>query len=93
MSSESNEDYLKQVRDEIRAQAQSLAQRPLLPRAPVAAQCARDAAVIDDRLDYPIGELTDPQYRDFVEHAFRAILKRAPDPHGNRGATWPARGR
>lgn len=81
MSSESNDEYLHQVKDEIRAQAQGLTQRPLLPRtAPSAPLRGRvDDGIERDRLDYRIGELTDLQYRLFVERAFCAILKRAPD--------------
>lgn len=77
MSSESNEDYLHEVQREIRAQAERLAQRPLLPRRPPSA-CADGAERA--RRDYRIGELTDPHYLAFVEHAFRALLKRAPTP-------------
>lgn len=78
MSTESSDEYLQQVKDEIRAQADALPQRPLLPRQAPPVR-AVDADSIDrDRLAYPIAQLTDPHYRGFVEHAFRAILKRAP---------------
>lgn len=81
MSSESNEDYLNQVKQEIRAQAQALSQRPLLARhAPPAHMPGPAADAIErDRLDYPIGELTDPHHLAFIERAFRALLKRTPD--------------
>ena len=81
MSSRSNDEHLSKVRDEIRAQAQTLPQRPLLPRQapPKRAPAKTQGAIERDRLDYPIGELTDPHYLDFIESAFRAILKRGPD--------------
>lgn len=80
MSSQSNDEHLSKAKDEIRAQAQLLPQRPLLSRqAPPKRAHATPNAIERDRLDYPIGELTDLHYLAFIESAFRAILKRAPD--------------
>ncbi len=80
MSSESNDEQLERVRREIRAQAALLHERPLLARVPPTALPAADA-IDRARLRYRIGELTDLHYRAFVEHAFRALLKRAPQAH------------
>jgi hypothetical protein len=82
VSSESNDDYLQQVRGEIRVQAAALPQRPLLARPTPVAQVRADSGdtIERDRLVYPIGALTDAHYLEFVQCAFRAILKRDPDP-------------
>ena len=81
MSSEPNDEYLKRVKDEIRAEAQALADRSLLPCPGPSTTCRAGAAegIDRERLDYTLGELSDLQYRAFVDHAFRAILKRTPE--------------
>jgi SAM-dependent methyltransferase len=80
VSTESNDAYLERVKNEIRAQALALAQRPLLERQVPAERIAPSAPIERHRLVYPIGELTDRHYRAFVDQAFRALLKRAPEP-------------
>lgn len=82
MSSQPNDDYLDRVKAEIRADADLARTREPLPRRPPppvrhAGPC--DDGIERDRLDYGIGELTGPHYRAFIDHAFRALLKRAPD--------------
>lgn len=81
MSSDSNDEYLNQVEEDIRAQARQLGERPLLERLAPAmnVSAATSDAVGRDRLDYPIGELTDPHDAAFVRNAFRSILKRTPE--------------
>lgn len=69
---------VERARREIRAQAAALRERPLLERR--APQAVRDERIDRERLDYRIGELTDAHHRAFVEHAFHALLKRAPTP-------------
>lgn len=75
---EKGDALIERARGEIRAQAATLCERPLLERdaPPVAADERIDRA----RLAYRIGELTDAHHRAFVEQAFHALLKRAPTP-------------
>lgn len=80
MNSESNQQQLEQVRQEIRAQAARLRERPLLARTiPVSRAAAVAVSIEHSGLDYPIGALTDRHHRRFVENAFRNLLKREPD--------------
>lgn len=69
---------IERVRGEIRAQAATLRERPLLERE--APPVARDERIDRGRLAYRIGELTDAHHRAFVEQAFHALLKRVPTP-------------
>ncbi len=79
MNSDRNDEQLEQVRGEIRAAAATLRDRPrLAPSAP--APAAGADGIEAARRSYRIAELTDPPYHAFVEHAFRALLKRAPTP-------------
>jgi hypothetical protein len=69
---------IERAHREIRAQAAGLRERPLLARArtsPAGPTRGPDPA----RLAYAIGELTDAHHRAFVDGAFRALLKRAPE--------------
>ena len=73
---EKGDALIERARGEIRVQAATLRERPLLERegSPV----ARDERIDRARLDYRIGELTDAHHHAFVEQAFHALLKRAP---------------
>ena len=86
VTSGSNDDYLEHVKSEIRAEADRARVRMPLPRRDPPAE-PQPAAVVDgidrDRLDYAIGELTGAHYSAFVDAAFRALLKRAPDDAGS----------
>ncbi len=76
MTPGADDDYLEQVRQDIRAEAKVLGERPMLARAQTT---PGDADGIERaRLSYALRELTDPQYLAFVECAFRALLKRRP---------------
>ncbi|MGN6518119.1 MAG: hypothetical protein ACTHK2_01700 [Dokdonella sp.] len=79
MNSDRNDEQLEQVRSEIRAAAATLRDRPRLAPSPPAQPAGADG-VEPARRHYRIAELTDPPYHAFVEHAFRALLKRAPTP-------------
>ena len=67
---------IERARREIRAQAATLGERPLLERQ--APRVVRDERIDRERLAYRIGELTDAHHLAFVEQAFFALLKRAP---------------
>ncbi|HEY6943040.1 hypothetical protein [Dokdonella sp.] len=77
MNSDRNDEQLEQVRGEIRAAAATLRDRPRLPSS-APAQASGADGIEPARRRYRIAELTDPPYHAFVEHAFRALLKRAP---------------
>ncbi len=85
MSSSSDDDYLDQVKAEIRAEAD--AARGSSPSTPRLATTAADPVAAQDdiepkRRDFAIGELTGAHYSAFVEQAFRAVLQREPDEAG-----------
>ena len=87
MSLHPNDDYLERVKAEIRAEAEAARTRAPLPRIEpppraVAASAPASDGIERERLDYSIGELTGPDYRAFIDHAFRALLKRRPDDAG-----------
>lgn len=75
---ENGDALIERARAEIRAQAATLRERPLLERQ--APQVARDERIDQQRLAYRIAELTDAHHRAFVEQAFHALLKREPTP-------------
>jgi len=75
---ENGDAHVDRARAEIRAQAATLLERPLLERS--VPQIAIDESIDRTRLAYRIGELTDANHRAFVEQAFQALLKRAPTP-------------
>lgn len=91
VSARSNDDYLERVKAEIRAEAEAARERAPLPRIDPAPRAARSSPQQDGiehgRLDYAIGELTGADYRAFIDHAFRALLKRAPDDAGGEAQT------
>ena len=85
MSSGSNDNYLEQVKAEIRAEADLARTRHPLPRrepAPQPQHAQASDGIERDRLDYAIAELTGAHYCTFLDIAFRALLKRAPDDAG-----------
>lgn len=88
MEAEPQHDFLERVKAEILAEAERLRTSAPLPRVdPVDDAASAFAAPAVDgierqRLDYAIAELTGSDYVDFVEHAFRAILKRPSDEGG-----------
>gem|GEM_PF-813066 len=71
---------VERARAEIRAQAATLRERPLLERAASPASQPSGSRVDPARLAYRIGELTDAHHQAFVDQAFQALLKRAPSP-------------
>ncbi|GAA0712890.1 class I SAM-dependent methyltransferase [Dokdonella soli] len=87
MSSNPNDDYLERVKAEIRAEAEAARARDPLPRIEPPPRASTRTPASDgierERLDYTIGELTGPDYRAFIDHAFHALLKRAPDDAGS----------
>lgn len=91
VSARSNDDYLERVKAEIRTEAQAARERAPLPRIEPAPRAARSSPQQDGiehgRLDYAIGELTGADYRAFIDRAFRALLKRAPDDAGGEAQT------
>lgn len=86
MNQGSNDDYLDRVKAEIRADADRARARAPMRRDEAPTPTAR-SSVVDgierERIGYAIGELTDAHYAAFVDRAFRALLKRPPDPAGN----------
>ena len=88
MEAEPQHDFLERAKAEILAEAARLRASVPLPRVdpPEATVDAFAAPAVDgierQRLDYAIGELTGADYVDFVEHAFRAVLKRPSDEAG-----------
>lgn len=82
MSSEYNDEdpsaRIEQARREIRLQAAGLRERPRLARTDVHASAPAEL-LEPARLAYSIGDLTGTHHRSFVEAAFRALLKRAPE--------------
>ncbi|MEP7096781.1 MAG: methionine biosynthesis protein MetW [Dokdonella sp.] len=85
MSSGSNDDYLVRVQAEIRADADLARARTPLPRRdpPVELLRAQGTDGIErERLDDALDDLTGTHYIAFIHHAFRALLKRAPDDAG-----------
>lgn len=83
--SANSDDYLNKVKAEIRAEADAArARAPRMRREdlPVPAPVARADGIDPARRDYAIGELTGTHYSTFVDQAFRAVLKRAPDDAG-----------
>lgn len=85
VSPDRQDDYLERVKAEIRGEADAARARAPLPRRdppPRAARPAVSDGIERERLDYAIAELTGPHYIAFVDHVFRAILKRPPDDTG-----------
>lgn len=86
VSSGPNDNYLEQVKAEIRADADLARRRHPLPRRdplPKPQSAPTGDGIDRDRLDYAIDDLTGTHYIAFVHHAFRALLKRAPDDAGS----------
>ena len=80
MSSERNDEQLEQARREIRVQAAGLHARPLLARLePSAPLAAADDRIDRTRMRYALADLAGAHHRQFVDTAFRALLKRAPE--------------
>lgn len=85
VNSDRQDDYLERVKAEIRLEADAARTRAPLPRRDPPPRTVKDAAsdgIERARLDYAIAELTGPHYIAFVDHVFRAILKRPPDDAG-----------
>ena len=87
VSSQPSDDYLERVKAEIRAEADAARIRAPLPRRETPSRTTSERPSRQDgidraRLDYAIAELTGPNYTAFVDNAFRALLKRAPDEPG-----------
>lgn len=81
------DEYLERVKAEIRQEAEAARVRAPLPRLDPPPREQHRAAVDDGidraRLDYTIAELTGADYSAFIDQAFRAVLKRAPDDAGS----------
>lgn len=85
MNPDRQDDYLERVKAEIRLEAEAARERAPLPRRdppPRATKAAAGDGIERERLDYAISELTGPHYIAFVDHVFRALLKRPPDDAG-----------
>jgi hypothetical protein len=79
VSSDHNDEHLERARREIRAEAAVLRQRvPKLRATPMQHASVEATGIDHTRRSYAIAELTDPPYEQFTAHAFRALLKRAP---------------
>jgi len=81
-----HDDQLERIKAEIRAEADAARARLPLPRhdpPPAPPPPAGASGIERARLDYSIGELTGADYQDFVELAFRSLLKRDPDDAGS----------
>ena len=79
MKSEEPESDLQRVKDEIRLEAEALRMRtPAVKPRPVSVKRAYDTS----RREYSIAELAQFHFTTFVDHAYRALLKRPPDPAG-----------
>lgn len=86
MSPDRQDEYLERVKAEIRLEAEAARARAPLPRRdppPRRAQSTQDDGIERDRLDYSIAELSGPHYIAFIDHVFRAVLKRQPDDAGS----------
>ncbi len=86
MSRDRQDDFLERIKDEIRAEAESVRDRAPLPRRdppPRSARAEDNDGIERDRLEYALGELTGPHYIAFIDHVYRAILKRRPDDAGS----------
>jgi Methionine biosynthesis protein MetW/Domain of unknown function (DUF4214) len=76
---------LDQIKQEIRAEAERQRAAPAQRKAETPEHDAQDSPPPDfGRRDYAVGELTNCHYREFVDIAYRAVLKRPPDPSGAR---------
>jgi SAM-dependent methyltransferase len=85
VSSSEKGDYLERVKAEIRVEADLARQRNPLPRRDPPAQPVQPPSndgIQRERINYAIQELTGANYVAFVDTAFRALLKRAPDDAG-----------
>ncbi len=85
VSPDRQDEYLERIKDEIRAEADAARARAPLPRRDPPPRAARSDAsdgIERERLDYAIGDLTGPHYIAFIDHVYRAILKRRPDDAG-----------
>lgn len=79
MKSEVPQSDLQRVKDEIRIEAEALRLRtPAVKPRPIPAKRAYDTS----RREYSIAELAQFHFTTFVDHAYRALLKRPPDPAG-----------
>jgi SAM-dependent methyltransferase len=82
VSSEHNDEdpgaRIEQARREIRAQAAGLRERPLLARS-AGTSAHRTHGPDFSRLAYAMGDLAGAHHRAFVDGAFSALLKRAPE--------------
>lgn len=82
MSSEHNDEdpgaRIEQARRDIRAQAAGLRERPLLARS-AGTSAHRTHGPDFSRLAYAMGDLAGAHHRAFVDGAFSALLKRAPE--------------
>jgi len=80
MTPENTNADIERAKDEIRAEAARLVDRPRLERIDPRARMSAGSDGIDRaKQHYRIGELTDLHHVAFVDHAFRALLKRFPD--------------
>lgn len=86
VSPDRQDDYLERVKAEIRLEADAARTRAPLPRRdppPRRPRSTQGDGIERERLDYSIAELSGPHYIAFVDHVFRAVLKRQPDDAGS----------
>ncbi len=86
VSRDRQDDFLERIKDEIRAEADAARDRAPLPRRdppPRSARAEDNDGIERDRLEYALGDLTGPHYIAFIDHVYRAILKRRPDDAGS----------
>lgn len=86
MSPDRQDDYLERVKAEIRLEADAARARAPLPRRdppPRRPRSTQGDGIERERLDYSIAELSGPHYIAFIDHVFRAVLKRQPDDAGS----------
>jgi len=87
VSTDSPDPWLERIKAEIRDEAAAARQRTPLPRieprvATTADPAPAGSGIEPARLDYVIADLTGADYGAFIDHAFRSLLKREPDPAG-----------
>ncbi len=84
MNTSSHDPYLERIKAEIRADADAARARTPVARGgpPEPASASGVDGVERQRLDYSISDLTGADYGAFIDHVFRAVLKRNPDEVG-----------
>jgi SAM-dependent methyltransferase len=82
VNSEPTEDHLDRAKSRIRAEAEAARQRAPLPARISHASTAFSSPPAHDATQVSIAELARPSGREFIENAYRSILRRDSDPTG-----------